>query len=285
MTARAVAPPAGAQPAPSTGASTGSPDPPAPPFTVLIPARYASTRLPGKPLADIAGKPMIVRVAERAQASGAARVVVATDDARVAAACEAHGTAVVMTRGDHATGTDRLAEAAAQLALPDDHVVVNVQGDEPLLDAAVMRAVAELLHATPEAAIATACHPIVDVAEAFNPNVVKVALDARSFALYFSRATIPWARDAFAAGRAALPAGLPLYRHYGLYAYRVGFLRAFPALPPAPLERFEALEQLRALWHGHRIVVAVTHGTPAPGVDTPEDLARARAAYGTSSRP
>ncbi len=248
-------------------------------FTVLIPARFASTRLPGKPLADIAGKPMVVRVAERAQGSGAARVVVATDDARVEAAVAAHGIAVCMTRADHPTGTDRLAEAAALLALPDDAIVVNVQGDEPLLDPALMRRMAEVLAARPDAAIATACHPIDDAAEAFNPNVVKVVLDAAGYALYFSRATIPWARDAFAAARDALPAGLPLYRHYGLYAYRVSFLRAYPRLAPAPIERFEALEQLRALWHGYRIAVEVTHGTPAPGIDTPEDLARVRALF------
>jgi len=248
-------------------------------FTVLIPARFASTRLPGKPLADIAGKPMVVRVAERAQGSGAARVVVATDDARVEAAVAAHGIAVCMTRADHPTGTDRLAEAAALLALPDDAIVVNVQGDEPLLDPALMRRMAEVLVARPDAAIATACHPIDDAAEAFNPNVVKVVLDAAGYALYFSRATIPWARDAFAAARDALPAGLPLYRHYGLYAYRVSFLRAYPRLAPAPIERFEALEQLRALWHGYRIAVEVTHGTPAPGIDTPEDLARVRALF------
>ena len=248
-------------------------------FTVLIPARFASTRLPGKPLADIAGKPMVVRVAERAQGSGAARVVVATDDARVEAAVAAHGIAVCMTRADHPTGTDRLAEAAALLALPDDAIVVNGQGDEPLLDPALMRRMAEVLAARPDAAIATACHPIDDAAEAFNPNVVKVVLDAAGYALYFSRATIPWARDAFAAARDALPAGLPLYRHYGLYAYRVSFLRAYPRLAPAPIERFEALEQLRALWHGYRIAVEVTHGTPAPGIDTPEDLARVRALF------
>ena len=248
-------------------------------FTVLIPARFASTRLPGKPLADIAGKPMVVRVAERAQGSGAARVVVATDDARVEAAVAAHGIAVCMTRADHPTGTDRLAEAAALLALPDDAVVVNVQGDEPLLDPALMRRMAEVLAARPDAAIATACHPIDDAAEAFNPNVVKVVLDAAGYALYFSRATIPWARDAFAATRDTLPSGFPLYRHYGLYAYRVSFLRAYPQLAPAPIERFEALEQLRALWHGYRIAVEVTHGTPAPGIDTPEDLARVRALF------
>jgi 3-deoxy-manno-octulosonate cytidylyltransferase (CMP-KDO synthetase) len=248
-------------------------------FTVLIPARYASTRLPGKPLADIAGKPMVVRVAERALASGAARVAVATDDERVRAAVAAHGIDVCMTRADHPTGTDRLAEAARTLGLPADAIVVNVQGDEPLLAPSLIRDVATLLAAHPDAAIATACHAIDDADEAFNPNVVKVVLDRRGYALYFSRATIPWARDAFATTRERVPAGLPLYRHYGLYAYRVSFLDEFPGLPVAPIERFEALEQLRALWHGYRIVVAVTQGTPAPGVDTPEDLARVRALH------
>jgi 3-deoxy-manno-octulosonate cytidylyltransferase (CMP-KDO synthetase) len=249
------------------------------PFTVLIPARYASTRLPGKPLADIAGKPMVVRVAERALASGATRVVVATDDERVRDAVAAHGLLACMTRADHPTGTDRLSEAAIALGLADNEIVVNVQGDEPLLDPALMRSMASLLEAHRDAAIATACHAIADAAEAFNPNVVKVALDDAGYALYFSRATIPWARDAFAASKDVLPPGLPLYRHYGLYAYRMSFLRAFPALAPAPIERFEALEQLRALWHGFRIVVEITSGTPAPGIDTPEDLARVRALY------
>jgi 3-deoxy-manno-octulosonate cytidylyltransferase (CMP-KDO synthetase) len=249
------------------------------PFTVLIPARYASTRLPGKPLADIAGKPMVVRVAERARESGAHRVVVATDDTRVHDAVAAHGIDACMTRPDHATGTDRLAEAARQLGLAEDAIVVNVQGDEPLLDPALIRGVAALLAARRDAAIATACHPIDEVAEAFNPNVVKVVLDAAGYALYFSRATIPWARDAFHESTQALPPGLPLYRHYGLYAYRVSFLRAFPVLAPAPIEAFEALEQLRALWHGYRIAVQVTHGTPAPGIDTPEDLARVRVIF------
>ena len=252
-------------------------------FTVIIPARHASTRLPGKPLADIAGKPMVVRVAERALQAGAARVVVATDDERIKAAVEAHGIDACLTSADHPTGTDRLAEAARQLGLPDDAIVVNVQGDEPLLSPSLIRAVADLLAAHPDAAIATACHPITDSAEAFNPNVVKVVLDASQRALYFSRATSPWARDAFARGATRVPEGLPLYRHYGLYAYRVRFLLAYPTLPPAPIERFEALEQLRALWHGHRIVVEITAGTPAPGVDTPEDLERVRVLYASTN--
>ena len=249
-------------------------------FVVLIPARYASSRLPGKPLADIGGRPMVVRVAERARESGAARVVIATDDARIADAARAHSVDVVVTRTGHATGTDRLAEAAALLALDDDAIVVNVQGDEPLLDGALIRRVANLLAERRGAAIATACHPIEDTAEAFNPNVVKVVLDKAGFALYFSRATIPWARTEFASGGRAIPDGLPHYRHYGLYAYRVAFLRAFPSLSSAPIERFEALEQLRALWHGYRIAVEISTGTPAPGVDTEEDLARVRKLLG-----
>jgi 3-deoxy-manno-octulosonate cytidylyltransferase (CMP-KDO synthetase) len=248
-------------------------------FTALIPARYASTRLPGKPLLDIVGKPMVVRVAERARASGAERVVIATDDERICAAASRHGVDSVLTRADHPTGTDRLAEAAAQIKLDDKSIVVNVQGDEPLLEPALIREVAEELRAHADAAIATACHPIEDPEEAFNPNVVKVVLDHAGYALYFSRATIPWARDAFAANRAKLPRGLPLYRHYGLYAYRVGFLRHYPSLSAAQIERFEALEQLRALWHGYRIAVLVAKGTPAPGVDTQEDLDRVRALY------
>jgi 3-deoxy-manno-octulosonate cytidylyltransferase (CMP-KDO synthetase) len=240
--------------------------------------------LPGKPLADIGGKPMVVRVAERARESGAGRIVVATDDERVRDAVVAHGIEAVLTRTEHATGTDRLAEAARGLGLAPEAIVVNVQGDEPLLEPALMRRMAELLAAHPDASIATACHPIRDAEEAFNPNVVKVVRDARGYALYFSRATIPWARDAFAQSRDAVPPGLPLYRHYGLYAYRVAFLTTYPTLTPAPIERFEALEQLRALWHGFRIIVEVTHGTPAPGVDTPVDLERVRAIYAQNHR-
>ncbi len=251
-------------------------------FTVLIPARYASTRLPGKPLLDIAGKPLVVRVAERAQRSGADRIVVATDDERIRAAAKRHGFEAILTRADHATGTDRLAEAALALKLDDKVIVVNVQGDEPLLEPSLIREVADELRAHADTSIATACHPIDDPEEAFNPNVVKVVLDHAGYALYFSRATIPWARDAFAAKCDKLPQGLPLYRHYGLYAYRVGFLRHYPSLASAQIERFEALEQLRALWHGHRIVVRITTGTPAPGVDTQEDLDRVRALYASA---
>ena len=249
-------------------------------FTVLIPARYASSRLPGKPLADIGGRPMIVRVAERARASGARRVVVATDDSRIVDAARAHGIDAIMTRPEHATGTDRLAEAASLLGLDADDIVLNVQGDEPLLDPGLMRRVAGVLTGHADAAMATACHLIANADEAFNPNVVKVALDARNYALYFSRATIPWARAAFATNPRAIPDGLPLYRHYGLYAYRMSFLQTFPTLPAAPIEAFEALEQLRALWHGYRIVVEIADGTPAPGVDTEEDLERVRKLLG-----
>jgi len=249
------------------------------PFTVVIPARYGSTRLPGKPLADLAGKPMVVRVAERARASGASEVVVATDDERVRTAVAEHGIRACLTRADHKTGTDRLAEAVHILGLRDSDIVVNVQGDEPMLDPALMLRVAVLLAERPDVAMTTACHPIAVAEDAFNPNVVKVALDRRGDALYFSRATIPWARDFFATDLGSLPAGLPLYRHYGLYAYRVAFLRDFPNLEPAPIEQFEALEQLRALWHGYRIAVEIAQGAPALGIDTPNDLARARALY------
>jgi len=245
-------------------------------FTVIIPARFASTRLPGKPLIDIAGKPMVVRVAERAQESGAERVVIATDDERIAAAAHTHGIDAVLTRADHPTGTDRLSEAAAILGLADDAIVVNVQGDEPLLDATVIRNVALALKAAPDAAIATACHPLASAAEFFSPNVVKVVCDQRGAALYFSRAPIPFARDDFRASPRDMPPDLPAYRHIGLYAYRAGFLAKYPTLQKTAIERFEALEQLRALAHGFRIIVEILPGPLPPGVDTEDDLLEVR---------
>lgn len=252
-------------------------------FIVVIPARYASTRFPGKPLIDIAGKSMVVRVAERAAQSTATRVVVATDDARIADVCVASQVNVVMTRDDHPTGTDRLAEVAALLALDDAAIVVNVQGDEPLIPAFAIERVAGLLTENPHAAIATLCHPIHDAAEAVNPNIVKCVLDESGFALYFSRAPIPYARDAWAAGATALPPGLPLYRHIGLYAYRASFLRTFPTLAVPAIERFESLEQLRALAHGYRIAVGVVNEPLPPGIDTPEDYERLLTRYSAAS--
>lgn len=246
-------------------------------FSVMIPARFASSRLPGKALADIAGKPMIVHVAERARESGALRVCIATDDDRIREAAEQHGFTAVMTLPDHPTGTDRIAEVVQSQSFDPEDIVVNVQGDEPLIEPGLIRAVASLLSDAPEAAIATACHRIHEAAEMFDPNVVKVVLDHEGYARYFSRAPIPWARDAFARSTSALPAGLPCYRHIGVYAYRARFLSTFPRLAPSPLERFEALEQLRALWHGFAIAVTMRHDAPHPGVDTPEDLERARA--------
>jgi 3-deoxy-manno-octulosonate cytidylyltransferase (CMP-KDO synthetase) len=251
----------------------------APAFTVLIPARLSSTRLPGKPLADIAGKPMVVRVAERAAASGAMRVAVAADAPEIVAACAAHGVQALLTRADHASGSDRLAEACAQLGLAGDAIVVNVQGDEPLIDPGLIGAVAGLLTRTPQASMATAAHAIESIAEFTNPNVVKVVTDAQGLALTFTRAPLPWWRDGFAQGIQALPTDPAPLRHIGLYAYRAAFLRAFPTLVPAPLERCEALEQLRALWHGHHIAVHIAAHAPGPGVDTPEDLARVRALF------
>jgi len=248
-------------------------------FTVLVPARLQSTRLPRKPLADLAGVPMIVRVAQRAALSGAARVVVAADDAEITAACSAHGVTSVLTRADHATGSDRLAEACEQLGLDGTDLVVNVQGDEPLIDPALIDACAAELVRRPECVMSTAAHPIDAVDEFRNPNVVKVVLDGAGRALYFSRAPLPWWRDGFADGITALPSPAPL-RHIGLYAYQAGFLRRFPTLPASPLEAIESLEQLRVLWHGERIAVHVTAGRPGPGVDTPEDLARVRALLG-----
>jgi 3-deoxy-manno-octulosonate cytidylyltransferase (CMP-KDO synthetase) len=248
-------------------------------FRVVIPARHASTRLPGKPLLDIVGKPMVVHVAQRAQESGAASVVVATDHEDIAAAVRAHGFQAMMTRVDHASGTDRIAEVAVAYGWTDSEIIVNVQGDEPLIEAELIREVAGNLSTHPDAAIATVCHPISDRAEMFNPNVVKVVVDSHGHALYFSRAPIPWARDAFVAAEAVMPQGLPVYRHIGIYAYRAGFLKQYATLQPAAIEQFEALEQLRALWHGYKISVAVTEHAPAAGVDTEADLHRVQAVF------
>ncbi len=245
-------------------------------FLVVIPARYASSRLHGKPLADIAGKPMVVHVADRACSSGAKAVWVATDNRDVFDAVARHGHQAIMTRADHASGTDRIAEVAEQLGLADGECVVNVQGDEPLIAPELIREVARSLSDHSEASIATACHPITDAASLRNPNVVKVVLDHTGHALYFSRAPIPYPRDGFAFNQDMLPAGLPSYRHIGIYAYRARFLHLYRRLEPAALERFEALEQLRALCHGYRIAVTVTAHAPEAGVDTAEDLARVR---------
>lgn len=244
-------------------------------FKVVIPARYASSRLPGKPLLDIAGKPMVVWVAGQAVASGADAVVVATDHAAIADVVRQHGYEAVMTRPDHTSGTDRIAEVAQQFAWSDQTIVVNVQGDEPLIDPKLIREVAQSLAQHPEAAIATACHPIHDKASMLNPGIVKVVMDSSGHALYFSRAPIPYARDAFAANM-DVPTDMPVYRHIGIYAYRVAFLRAYAGLEPAAIEHFEALEQLRALWHGYKISVAITEHAPAAGVDTEADLAHVR---------
>jgi 3-deoxy-manno-octulosonate cytidylyltransferase (CMP-KDO synthetase) len=246
-------------------------------FTVIIPARLASTRLPNKPLADLGGKPMVVRVAERARASGAARIIVATDHADIAAACAAHGVEACLTRADHPSGTDRIAEVAQAIGLAPDAVVVNLQGDEPLIDPALLAACAARI--SESVPMATCAHPIQNAPDAFNPNVVKVVLDKAGRALYFSRATIPWHRDGFAQSKDPLPPGYAPLRHIGLYAYRNAFLQAYPGLAPAPLESVEALEQLRVLWHGYPIAVHVTDSAPPAGVDTPDDLARVRLHY------
>ncbi len=244
-------------------------------FSVLIPARLASTRLPDKPLADIAGLPMVVRVAQRAALAGAERVVVAADDTRIVQACRQHGVAALLTRSDHPSGSDRLAEACALLGLDGDDMVVNVQGDEPLIDPDLVRRCATLLAERSDCVMSTAAHPIASVEDFHNPNVVKVVLDAAGRALYFTRSPVPCWRDG---PPGALPVPAPL-RHVGLYGYRASFLRRFPQLPPAPLETLEALEQLRVLWHGERIAVHVTPHAPGAGVDTPEDLARVRALF------
>ncbi|MDO8777712.1 MAG: 3-deoxy-manno-octulosonate cytidylyltransferase [Burkholderiaceae bacterium] len=265
---------------------------PAPNLTVLIPARLASTRLPYKPLADVAGLPLIVRVAQQVMSTVikdiVIRAVVACDSAAILTVCQAHGIEAVLTRADHPSGSDRLAEACELLHLGDDEIVVNVQGDEPLLEPQLILDVATLLQQSPQASMSTAAHVIDSLDEFRNPNVVKVVLDAGSMAMYFSRAPIGWWRD----GAVATPQGftpeLPpspqALRHIGIYAYRVGFLKQFPKLAQAPIEVCEALEQLRALWHGHRIAVHVTAQAPGPGVDTPEDLARVRALFALSAK-
>lgn len=247
-------------------------------FTVLIPARLASTRLPKKPLADIGGVPMVVRVAQRVQqglgrASG--QVVVAADDRSIIQACLDHGVTALLTRSDHPSGSDRLAEASVLLGLRQDEIVVNVQGDEPLIDPDLVLKIAELLDTTPHASMSTAAHTIEGAADFNNPNVVKVVLDKHNMACYFSRSPIPCPRQS----SATLPTPAPL-RHIGIYGYRVGFLQKFPLLPQAPTEHIESLEQLRALWHGHRIVVHVTDVAPGPGVDTADDLERVRQILG-----
>jgi 3-deoxy-manno-octulosonate cytidylyltransferase (CMP-KDO synthetase) len=255
-------------------------------FTVIIPARYASTRLPAKALADIGGKPMVIRVAEQAAASGARAVWIATDHDAIAAAAAHHGVQVIRSQVEHASGTDRIAEAVRMIGLAADDIVVNVQGDEPQMPPAIVRDVArQLAHAT-DAVMATACHPIEYADEFLNPNVVKVVLDRNGYAAYFSRAPIPYPRDRFAelvaareGARAKLPAELTALRHLGIYAYRARFLAQYAELSAAPTEQLESLEQLRVLWHGYRIAVSVIGEAPPAGVDTPEDLARVRRAF------
>ena len=248
-------------------------------YTVLIPARLGSTRLPDKPLADIAGKPMVVRVAQRVADAGAQRVVVAADDDRILQACARHGIQAVLTDTGHASGSDRLAQACEILGLNGQDLVVNVQGDEPLIDPAWVRRCAALLTERPDCVMSTVAHPIETLADYLNPNVVKVVLDAQQRALLFSRAPLPWSRDGHQNGVRELPSAPRPLRHVGLYGYRAGFLRGFPRLSPAPLEQCEALEQLRVLWHGERIAVHVAEAGGAPGVDTPDDLARVRALF------
>lgn len=243
-------------------------------YTIVIPARYASTRLPAKPLQDIVGKPMIQRVYEQACKANAQRVVVATDHAEIESVCRGFGAEVILTSVHHPTGTDRIQEVAVKLGLRDDEVVVNVQGDEPLLPPSLIEQVAQLLAQNPAAAIATLCEPIEDETLVFNPNVVKVVTTQEGKALYFSRATIPWSRDGFNQTPKQIPAAY--FRHIGMYAYRVGFLHQYVNWSPCPLEQIEALEQLRALYYGAVIQVAQATEIPPGGVDTPEDLERVR---------
>lgn len=247
------------------------------PFVVAIPARLGSTRLPRKPLRLLGGRPLVVHVVERARLAGAAEVVVATDSSDIAAAVAPLGVPVAMTREDHPSGTDRLAEVAQQRGWGDATMVVNLQGDEPFAPASGIVAVARTLAADPGAPMATLATPVDDAQQLFDPNAVKVVCDARGRALYFSRAPIPWARDAFADDRSRLPAAPAFLRHIGIYAYRAGFLRRFTTLPRGTLEAAEALEQLRVLEAGHAIAVGIAPDPFPPGVDTEEDLARAQA--------
>ncbi|MES2579897.1 MAG: 3-deoxy-manno-octulosonate cytidylyltransferase [Pseudomonadota bacterium] len=235
-------------------------------FKVVIPARYASIRLPGKPLLDIAGKPMVIRVAEQAAKSGASEIVIATDFEKISQVAAQHDIKAVMTRIDHASGTDRIAEVAQKLNWADDDIVVNVQGDEPLIEPALIAEVAQHLANSPDAVMATACHAIHDEAALLNPNIVKVVIDANGNALYFSRAPIPYPRDD------VYKNNIQAYRHIGIYAYRVGFLKQYAQLSSTELEKIESLEQLRVLHHGYKIGVTITKNAPASGVDTQEDL-------------
>ena len=251
----------------------------APDFIAIVPARRASTRLPDKPLLDVAGKPLVIRTAMRAQASHASRVVVATDDDDIKSCCESHGVEVIMTRADHLSGTDRLSEAASILKLSDQQIVVNVQGDEPLIEPELIDAVAQALMEADNCAVATACHALTSEQDLFNVNVVKVVRARNGQALYFSRAPIPWSRDNFKPASSSAGGSIEAMRHIGIYSYRTSFLRLFPTLPVAPLESIEMLEQLRALWHGERIMCIESASVPHAGVDTPEDLERVRRFY------
>ena len=241
-------------------------------FRVVIPARYSSSRLPGKPLLDIAGKPMVQHVYERASRCGASSVIVATDDQRIADAVKDFGGEVCMTSAAHPSGTDRLAEVVERMGYADEDIVVNMQGDEPLIPPELIKQVAIDLAEFKDASIATLCTPIHEVAELFNPNVVKLVMDKHNYAIYFSRASIPWHRDAFALNQNELPTGIEYYRHLGIYAYRGAFLKHYSSLQISPLEQIESLEQLRAIWHGYRIHVSVANEAPGMGVDTAEDL-------------
>ncbi|OEF23546.1 3-deoxy-manno-octulosonate cytidylyltransferase [Vibrio rumoiensis] len=238
-------------------------------FTVVIPSRYQSSRLPGKPLADIAGKPMVQWVYEQAKQAGAERVIVATDDARIQAVVEGFGGEVCMTSPDHQSGTERLAEVVEKMGIADDHIIVNVQGDEPLIPPSIIKQVAENL-ASSVAPMATLGVSIDEPQEVFNPNAVKVVTDEQGYALYFSRASIPWDRDAWAKEDKTIRQ--PLMRHIGIYAYRAGFINTYISWQPSALEQIESLEQLRVLWYGEKIHVALAKEAPAAGVDTPEDL-------------